>query len=82
MFILFHASSSHPPLTTTSSSFRVRSKGKVNVELEKKEKKKNHRYLVPPFSGVGSSGVRRLDAPLRRKPVLSQGILVVSFFFF
>ena len=40
MFILFHASSSHPPLTTTSSSFRVRSKGKVNVELEKKEKKK------------------------------------------
>lgn len=40
MFILFHASSSHPPLTTTSSSFRVRNKGKVKAELEKKEKKK------------------------------------------
>ena len=40
MFILFHASSSHPPLTTTSSSFRVRNKGKVKVESEKKEKKK------------------------------------------
>lgn len=40
MFILFLASSSHPPLTTTSSSFRVRNKGKVKVELENKEKKK------------------------------------------
>ena len=58
MFILFHASSSHPPLTTASSSFSVRNKGKVKVELEKKGKKKNHRYLVPPFSGVRSSGVR------------------------
>ena len=59
MFILFHASSSHPPLTTTSSSFRVRSKGKVNVELEKKEKKKKvtgiwcHHFLA--------SGPRVLD---------------------
>lgn len=40
MLILFHTSSSHPPLTTTSSSLRVRNKGKVKVELEKKEKKK------------------------------------------
>ena len=40
MFILFHASSSHPPLTTASSSFSVRNKGKVKAELEKKGKKK------------------------------------------
>ena len=39
MFTLFQASSSHPPLTTTSSSFRVRNKGEVQVELERKEKK-------------------------------------------
>ena len=41
MFILFRALSSHPPLTTTSSSFRVRNKGEVQVELENKEKKKS-----------------------------------------
>ena len=58
MLTLFQASSSHPPLTATSSPFRVRNKGEVQVELEKKEKKKYHRYLVPPRSGFGSLGVR------------------------
>ena len=62
MLILFHTSSSHPPLTTTSSSLRVRNKGKVKVELEQKGKKKP-RYLVLLFFGVGPQVLDDLTPP-------------------
>ena len=82
MFTLFHASSSHPPLTTTSSPFRVRNKGEVQVESEKKEKKKNHRYLVPPFSGFGSLGVKMTWHPLASQACSLTGHLSGFFLFF